>query len=528
MTWRAPRVWTGLLVMLSCVASGACNAEVRFEVSFTSEARATPASGRLLVLLQHEGADLPKGTKPIDGPFWDDPQPMYGIDVTDAKPGDILTVDDQASAYLGRSPSTLPPGKYVAQAVLNTGHKQVSGWRRADGSLFTAAPVAFTIDEGKGAPQVVKIGLDAVNHVSSPEAAPGVEFVEVRSELLSKFAGHDVMMRAGVVLPDGYDAGGTTQYAAVYEVPGFGGDHRAAIGKAKSLGKRDESTAERALWKRAFWIILDPESANGHTLFADSANNGPRGEALVKELIPALEAKYRLKPAASHRLLRGHSSGGWSTIWLAITYPETFGACWATSPDPVSFEKFESINIYKDVNAFTDEKGAERPSVRRAGKHALTVREESGAEDVVGPDNTSGGQWDSWQAVWCPKNASGNPAALWDPATGKIDRAVVEASAKYDVVRLLKANQGVLGPIFKQRIRIAVGDQDNFFLNDAVEILKAEVDELSFLMLPEGDHGYTVIVPGVDHGSIFGTPLLRGFSKEMIDHLDRVEQAAAN
>jgi hypothetical protein len=403
----------------------------------------------------------------------------------------------------------------------------VSSWRRADGSLYTAEPVAFKIDDGKGAPQVVKIGLDAVNHVVAPEPTPGVELVEVRSELLSKFHGHDVTMRAGVVLPEGYDANGTATYAAIYEVPGFGGDHRGAIGKAKRLGNSDESTAERALWKRAFWIVLDPESPNGHTLFADSANNGPRGEALVKELIPALEAKYRLKPAASHRLLRGHSSGGWSTIWLAITYSQTFGACWSTSPDPVSFERFQLINLYTDDNAFTDAKGVERPSIRRAGKRAMTVREESGAEDIVGPDNTSGGQWDSWQAVICPKNASGNPAGLWEPATGKIDRAVVEASAKYDVVRLLKANQGVLGPIFKQRIRIAVGDQDNFFLEEAVGILKTEVDKLSFLALPEGDHGYTVIVPGVDHGSIFGTPLLRGFSKEMIDHLDRAESEAA-
>lgn len=517
----------GWAVIVVAAATASCDAELRFEVSFASQTRSEPASGRLIVLLQREGADLPRGSKPADGPFWEDPQPMYGIDVRDARPGDVMVVNDQASAYLGRAPGTLPPGKYVAQAVLNTGHKLVSSWRRADGSLFTAEPVAFTIDDGKAAPQVVKVGLDVVNHVTATEAAPGVEFVEIKSELLSRFFGREVMMRAGVVLPSGYDAAATTQYAAIYEVPGFGGDHRAAIGKAKSRRDRKDDSAEKTLSTRAFWIMLDPESANGHTLFADSANNGPRGEALVKELIPALEAKYRLKPAASHRLLRGHSSGGWAAIWLAITYPETFGACWATSPDPVSFEKFESINIYKDINAFTDEKGAERPSVRRAGKHALTVREESGAEDVVGPDNTSGGQWDSWQAVWCPKNESGNPAALWDPATGKIDRAVVEASAKYDIVRLLKANQGMLGPLFKQRIRIAVGDQDNFFLNDAVEILKAEIDKLSFLVLPEGDHGYTVIVPGVDHGSIFGTPLLRGFSKEMLDHLDRAESNPA-
>jgi len=534
-TVASVRWFTAFSALVCAVASAA---DVRFEASFAGSVRSSPAVGRLVVFLQREGADLPPGATPLDGPFWDDPQPLFATDVGNAagtqagaKPGDVLIVDDRADGFLGRArgkPSELPPGKYVAQAVLNTGFKMVSSWRRADGSLFTRVPVAFEIVANADAPLVVKIPLDAVNTVPPRKSAPGIEYVEFRSALLSTFHGRDVMLRAGVVLPEGYDPAATNQFAAVYEVPGFGGDDRGASGHAQRLARdTNEKSAERELHRRAFWIVLDPESPNGHTLFADSANNGPCGEALIKELIPALESRYRLKTAATHRLLRGHSSGGWSTLWLAITYPDTFGACWSTAPDPVCFEQFQSINMYKDDNAFIDASGQERPSVRRAGKRPLSVREESGAEDVLGPDNTSGGQWDSWQAVACPRNLRGNPAALWDPATGKIDHAIAEASAKYDIVRLVRASPGVLGPIFKQRIRLVVGDQDNFFLENAVRILKPEIDNLSFLTLPEGSHGSIEILPGFDHGSIFGSPRVRGFAREMIEHLNRVDGLAS-
>src|SRR3546814_1092362 len=68
------------------------------------------------------------------------------------------------------------------------------------------------------------------------------------------------------------------------------------------------------------WVILDHHIATGTHEFADSANNGPWGAALTTEAIPALEAKYRMDARASGRFLNGHSSGGWSTLWLQVAY----------------------------------------------------------------------------------------------------------------------------------------------------------------------------------------------------------------
>ena len=60
-------------------------------------------------------------------------------------------------------------------------------------------------------------------------------------------------------------------------------------------------------WPPMIWVCLDESSATGTHEFADSVNNGPWGEALTTELIPWLEAHYRMDARASGRFLTGHS-----------------------------------------------------------------------------------------------------------------------------------------------------------------------------------------------------------------------------
>lgn len=142
-------------------------------------------------------------------------------------------------------------------------------------------------------------------------------------------------------------------------------------------------------------------------------------------------------------------------------------------------------------------------------------------EEVLGPDNTSGQQWDSWFAVWGPRNHRGNPAALFDPATGVIDRAVAERYRDYDIAELVRRDPGRYALLFQERIRLVVGDRDNYYLNEAVALLKQDVEKVSFLHLPEGGHGFVTIVLGRDHGSILATPEVQGFVGDMVDHLRR-------
>ncbi len=503
-----PRV--GLLACL--LAAPALATDPVFQVSFDKSVRETAATGRLVVYLIADTSLANKGAAPSDISS-EDPQPLYGIDVKDLAPGAAAEVGESATSFPVKL-SKLPAGGYRVQAVLDM-HRDDSSWKREPGNLFSE-PIAIRLNE-VDAPERIALTLTKAVQSRKDRNVPGVEVFEIKSKLLSEFHHRDIMLRAGVVLPKDYDAKADRRYPAVYEVPGFGGDHSGA----------NHAGVAPMLAGHCFWIVLNPESGNGHTLFADSANNGPCGRALVEELVPALEAKYKLVPQTSARLLRGHSSGGWSTLWLALTYPDTFGASWSTSPDPVDFRKFQLPDIYGQPNMYIAagaagaRGGMELPSYRQAGREFMTIRQENSVEEVLGPDNTSGQQWDSWLAVWGPRNERGNAAALYDPATGALDHAVAERFRQYDIADLLRHDGGKYGLLLHQRVRILVGDADNYYLNEAVALLKSDLDRLSFLQFPEGKRGYIKILKGRDHGSIFDTPEMRLIPADMLDHLKR-------
>lgn len=508
-------------------------AGVVFEVTLAPGLVEGAVDGRLIVFAIRGDAPLPASTEPIDGPFWDSPQPMWGIDVRGLAPGGTVRVDDGATSF-GFRPSALPAGEYRFQARLDR-HRADSDWRREPGNLYSDVVVArISGPPNGGEAAAVRIELTRRIEAVPPGLPPGFEEVRVRSALLSEFAGSPVDLIASVTPPSSVEPG--RRYAAVYFIPGFGGTH-AGTTEAQMI-QAVRSAAWRALGETVFLITLNPESPNGHALFADSACNGPWGAALTTELIPALEARFPLDPRPAARLLRGHSSGGWSCVWLAIMYPEVFGAAWASAPDPIDFRAFQQGDLLTPGNMFGTI--ADRPEVtpleplpgdvasyRRAGRERMSVAQENAMEEVLGPGNTSGGQWDSWQAVFGPR-APGSPelgvaapAGLFDPRTGAINPDIAESYRPYDIGRLLRDDPGRFGPIFKQRIRILCGSQDSFYLEKAVGLVKDEVDKLSFFVLPEGDHGYITIVPGRDHGSVLRTPEAAAIYPQMLEHLRR-------
>ena len=539
-------------------------------------------SGRLIVSLIAPGNKLPAGTEPNDAPFWFDWQPMFARDVTDCQPGDIFPLSGQWD-HNKEAFDDLPPGEYTAAARFIT-NRTSSSWKESVGNWFSDQ-VKFTISgkasaDKPGNPASASPTL-VLNKPTTPKQwkpPEGVRVVEIRSALLSDYLGREVVLRAAVVPPIGIDTAAagppmpppanvpalpppiSARYAAVYEVPGFGGTHTNAASVARArktlAAAPDVTSPEYKLASSTFWIMLDPESPNGHTLFADSANNGPCGQALISELIPAIEAQFPIDGRPAARLLRGHSSGGWSTLWLGLNYPEIFGAVWSSSPDPIDFQRMQSVDIYTQANMYRvpadlspselaaakridANPGALGPAIsstarditsfRKDGKLVMSVRQEAQGEDMLGANNTSGHQWDSWFATWGPRAApSGpatrpHPAALFDPATGNIDRAIAEQYRKYDIGHLLRTDPAKYGPLFYSNIRLVVGDADEFFLNEAVELLKsdlAKVNPASALPQPAADYpGYIAIVPGATHGTVFGSDAVKAFPEQMMEHL---------
>ena len=499
------------------VAEPARRGPLAFRAWFDPAVRDAPASGRLVVYV------LPApfiGRDPGRGIGVGPTRPVFAVDVSDMRPGQAVVIDDSADAFPS-PPSKLPPGRYLARVVLDL--QRISGdWHREPGNL-TGEPVEFTIRPNGDGPGTLEVRLDYPVQPRPERNFAGVEFFETSSPLLSAFSGREVKLRAALILPDNYRA--DRKYAAIYDVPGFGGTHREAYQFAR--GREAYATANpaaRELNGEAFEIFLNPDSPYGHTLFCDSEVNGPWGRALVEELIPALEAKYPLLARPEARLLRGHSSGGWSTLWLATEYPHVFGATWSSSPDPVDFRRFQRVDLYAQDNFFrlTNPDGTPDhaiPSCISGGRAVSTIEDEVRVDEVIGPGRTSGQQWAAWQSCWGRRGPDGNARPLFDVDTGAINREEAETYRRFDIVDRLRRDPERFLPIFRDRVRVIVGDRDDWDLHLAVGLLRDELARLCGSENTPGGAGYIKIVRGHDHSSIFDAPELRSVPGEMLEHL---------
>jgi pimeloyl-ACP methyl ester carboxylesterase len=494
------------------LALGARAADVR--VSIAEGLVDAPVSGRLIIFFVTESGGRWNDVAPVQGPFFSLPQPIASTEIVDLGAGETIEIPSADFA-------TFPSGIHEitsharVQAVLDIDETERSMIDAPGNLLSDVFELTFVAGEDVG------LEINLVSKTSLPELPPetkNLKWVEFRSESLSEFYGRDVFHRAGVYIPDSiaeFDPMARVVWPSIYVIPGYGGTHRSAARLWETIANNDEAP-------NAVWIVLDPDSPLGHHGFVDSPNHGPRATALITEFIPYLDRSFRLAQEPGARIVTGHSSGGWSSLWLQLQYPEVFGACFSSSPDPVDFRSFQKTNIYEAESVFFMEDGEDTPSMRRAGAMgneiiAMTVREEAAMEHAMHPLGASGQQWDAWEAMFSPRDdTTGFPTPLFDADTGEIDREVAEAWGRYDIARLVQGDGDRFLPIFRQNVRLACGDADSFYLNEAVTRLKGLIDEERGAAM-DGP-GYIRLIEGATHGSIQGE-LYPGWWTEMTDHL---------
>ena len=252
-------------------------------------------------------------------------------------------------------------------------------------------------------------------------------------------------------------------------------------------------------------VVLDPSCPLGHHVFADSANNGPVGEALIREFLPAFDRTFRSVADPRARFLTGHSSGGWSSLWLQVNYPDRFGGTWSTSPDSVDFRDFQRVDIYRpSENFYSDPSGHTRPLARIGGRAVLTIPGFARMEDVLGP----GGQLHSFEAVFSPRGDDGQPQPLWDRESGAIDANVARAWEKYDLRLLIERNWKRLGPKLAGKLHVFMGAEDTFYLNGATKLLKESLAKL-------GSDAVVEIRAGKNHSNLLDRELVLRIGGEM-------------
>jgi photosystem II stability/assembly factor-like uncharacterized protein len=477
------------------------NTSLRFQVT----TNLSPASGRLLVVISRSDRPEPRmlvGETGMDAP------PILGRDVRNFGAGVVATIDRSAATFPIAGLDALPPGDYYLQAVFDSNRDLSSV--NAPGNTYS--DVRFVhLDPRVGG----TINLTLTKTIPPEQLPPEdeyVKYVKIQSNLLTRFHGRPMYLRAGVILPKDYGAD-NRRWPLRVSIGGYGTPY---IMVRRLMAVNSEF---RRMWldddtPRFIYLHLDGDGPYGDSYQVNSDNNGPYGDAVTRELIPYVEKNFRAIGEPYARVLDGGSTGGWVSLALKIFYPDFFNAVWSSCPDGVDFRGFQIIDIYKDKNAYFDDSGGERPSKRdTSGRTEFTIRHECQMENVIGAGDSwtmSGQQWGAWNATYGPRGADGRPVPLWDPKTGVINKSVLDHWRKYDLRLILEQNWKTLGPKLRGKLHIAVGEADNYYLNNAVHML---------------DDFFKTADPPADARIVYGPG--RGHCWSNLSELERMNEMAA-
>ena len=434
--------------------------------------------------------------------------------------GRAVVIDDGAFGWPARKLSQLPAGDYLVQAVLN----RYETFHMGDGRILKLAP-----DKGEGQQWSLKPGnlystplrvhLDPAhplrtaialnNEIGTIGAKSDSEFIRhirIRSELLSKFWGRDVYLGAHVLLPKDFDKHPEARYPLMV----FHGHYPEDISEFRTTPpdpdlkpdyserfhlagynriQQQQAYASYQKWISADFprfLVIEIEHANPYyddSYAVNSANLGPYGDAINKELIPEIEKRFRGIGAGWARFTYGGSTGGWEALATQVFYPDMYNGAFAACPDPIDFRAYTLINIYADKNAYTlqgEAASIERPAIRNyLGEIFATQRDSNYMELAQGDRGRSGGQYDIWTAVFSPVGKDGYPAPLFDKLTGIIDPQVAAYwRENFDLSHIIARDWATLAPKLQGKIHIYVGSADTYYLTDAVYFAQERLEQL--------------------------------------------------
>jgi Putative esterase len=482
MTRRLPGACLISMFVVSVIDNAQSKPPTRFEITVPRSVHADPITGRVYVMISRNGEREPRlQLNQADG------IPFFGRDVERMQPGTAGLIDDSDLGFPVDSLQAIPPGEYFVQAFVNlySEFKRADGhvvwmhddqwegqhWEISPGNLYSR-PQRMRLDASTG--YRIPITIDqTIPPVTVPPDTTFVKRIKFQSPMLTKFWGRPVFLGATVLLPRDYDRE-TTRYPVVYQQGHFG--------LGAPLGFREGGDLYEDWVKDDFprMIVVTFQHPNPYyddSYAVNSVNVGPYGDALLQELIPEVEKRFRIIREPWARLLAGGSTGGWEALALQLFHPDVFGGTWCYCPDPVSFAGYEGVDIYKDENAFYKQHEWYRvptPNMRDTfGEPRTTVQQKNQFELVSGTHGRSGRQMDIWSAVFGPLGDDGYFKQLIDQRSGVIDKDVATYwDSHYDLLHYMQRNWATLGPKLVDKLYVYVGDMDTYQLDKGVVLMQ--------------------------------------------------------
>jgi hypothetical protein len=506
------------------IAAGAHAADTRFEISYPASANGGPITGRVYVMISRNNDREPRlqiGRLGV---------PFFGRDIEKLSAGSASVIDASDLGSPVRSLSEIPSGEYWVQAMVNVysefhrsdGHviwmhdDQWEGqhWPRSPGNLYST-PQKMVLDASKG--YRISIACDKViPPIPAPADSTFVRRFKIQSDILTKFWGRPIYVGATVLLPRDYDRSNVS-YPVLYEQGHF------SISAPMRFDAADKEFATQ--WNRDDFprmLVVTFQHPNPYfddSYAVNSVNVGPYGDAIMKELIPEVEKRFRVIRQPWARLLSGGSTGGWESLALQVFHPDFFGGTWSYCPDSVDFSDVEGVDVYRDKNAFYKEyEWRKVPTVNSReinGQIRQTAEERNRFELVNGTHGRSGEQLDIWSAVFGPLGEDGFFDPLWDKKTGVMNPRVAQYwKDHYDLRNHLEKNWSALAPKLQDKVHVYVGDADNFFLNNGTRRLQ------EWMQKTESPHYEGLFVYGAAKGHCYTGPVSSADRlKEMAQHV---------
>ena len=276
-------------------------ADARFEISFPAGAHAGSITGRVYLMIAGKNDPEPRLQIGRTG------APFFGRDVEKLAPGQAAVIDasDLGSPVL--SLSEIPAGDYWVQAFVNVyseyrrsdGHvvwmhdDQWEGqhWNRSPGNLYSK-PQRVTLDGAKGY-SISLICDQVIAPVAIPPDTAWVKRFRMQSPMLTKFWGRPIFLGATVLLPRDYDQA-NMYYPVLYQQGHFSlaAPLNFDIGPA---GKDLHSEWVKDSFPRMIVVTLQhPNPYFDDSYAVNSVNVGPYGNAILQELIPEIEKRFRI------------------------------------------------------------------------------------------------------------------------------------------------------------------------------------------------------------------------------------------
>src|SRR5262249_16910104 len=135
-------------------------------------------------------------------------------------------------------------------------------------------------------------------------------------------------VRYTIYLPYDYSTS-ERYYPVVYLLHGYMDNESSWIQFGEANLIADEAIASRAIPPM---ILATPAEGLSLSSYINNYNDSVRYEDFfMKEFIPYVESKYRVRPGKQFRGVAGLSSGGFGALTYALRHPGMFNACAALS-----------------------------------------------------------------------------------------------------------------------------------------------------------------------------------------------------